>query len=224
VFALACIVFGVGMAARVCIDELHRQAANDSLARRLAAEGRETEAKVSRLWTALGRCGVTYDYTVDGRSYDKNAFIASEHWQPLQVGSSLAIRYLPSDPSKAYPDSDPPNFRNNWSLVLPTACFFLGIFSVFSVLQFSPVWTQRRLLAGGRPARGVVICCKESQGRRRGYVLRYEFPLAEGGQCQGKGFSEPQVAEGSIVTVLYDPSKPLRNALYPMETVRLAAI
>jgi hypothetical protein len=42
--------------------------------------------------------------------------------------------------------------------------------------------------------------------------------------CQGRGHSRAQLAEGSIVTVLYDPNKPRRNAPYPMETVRLAAI
>jgi hypothetical protein len=52
--ALASFVCGVVMTARVCIPELHRQAANDSLAQRLSAEGCETEATVTRLWSGMG--------------------------------------------------------------------------------------------------------------------------------------------------------------------------
>jgi hypothetical protein len=57
-----------------------------------------------------------------------------------------------------------------------------------------------------------------------GYFLYYDFPLPYGGLCRGKDFSGQPAAEESNVTVLYDPNKPLRNGLYPMDTVRLAAI
>jgi hypothetical protein len=225
VIALACIVFGVGMTARVCSPELHRQAANDSLARRLTAEGRETEATVTRLWSGMDWNGVNYDYTVDGRSYMGGANIASEHWHSLQVGSPLVILYLPSDPTQASPEADPPNSRNNWPIILPTLSLVLGFPLLFAALYLSFVWPQRCLLAGGHPARGVVTRCKEGSRRRMsGYYLYYDFPLPDGGMCRGKDFSGQPATEGSSVTVLYDPNKPLRNALYPMETVRLAAI
>jgi hypothetical protein len=223
--ALASFLFGVGMTARLCIPELHRQAANDPLARRLAAEGRETEATVTGLWSGMGLNRVFYDYTVDGRSYKRNANIASEHWQSLQVGSFLTILYLPSDPTQSSPEADPPNSRNNWPMILPTLSLVLGFPLLFAVLYSSFVWPQFRLLARGKPALGVVTRCKEgSQRRMSGYFLYYDFPLPYGGMCQGKDFSGQSAAEGSSVTVLYEPNKPLRNALYPMETVRLAAM
>ena len=123
--ALGCIAFGIHLTAKVCFDELHREAANDSLTRRLTAEGRETEATVTRLWTGMMGHVVSFEYTIDGRSYERNAFIASEHWQSLQVGSSLTIRYLPSDPHQAYPVTDLPNSQNDWSISLPLAGMIL---------------------------------------------------------------------------------------------------
>jgi hypothetical protein len=225
VMALACFLCGMVLTAQLCIPELRRQAENDSLTRSLTAEGSETEATVTRLWSALGRDRVSYDYTVDGRSYHSGSYIASQHWQQLQVGSPLAIRYLPSDPTKTCPNADPPNSGNNWSIVLPMACIALGFMSLFAFSHLSAVWPQFRLLARGKPVRGVVTRCNEGSRRRMsGYFWYYDFPLADGGQCQGKDFSRQPAAEGTLVTVLYDPNKPRRNDLYPMETVRLAAI
>jgi hypothetical protein len=224
VFALAWIVFGVGNAAHLCIPELRRQAANDSLTRRLTAEGRETEATVARLSSGAGLNAVTYDYAIDGRSYEANALIASERWQSLQVGSPLAIRYLPSDPTQAYPEADPPNSRNDLPTFLLVLCFALGFPLFFAALCLSVLWRKRCLLAGGHAVHGVVTYCRAIQHSGGRYVLYYSFPLPEGGMCQGRGHSRAQLAEGSIVTVLYDPNKPRRNAPYPMETVRLAAI
>lgn len=225
VLSLASFAFGGWLTARLCIPELHRQAAHESLARRLDAEGRETEATVTGLVSGMAMNRVFYSYIVDGRSYKGGANLASEHWQALQVGATLAIRYLPSDPAQTSPVSDPPNSRNNWPLILPLLGIFLGFPLLFGALFFSFVWPQRRLLAGGDAARGVVTRCRSGSRRRMsGYFLYYEFPLPDGSQCRGRDFSGQPAAEGSTVTVLYDSRKPLRNALYPMETVKLAAI
>jgi hypothetical protein len=223
VIAAACIAAGAGIASHVIHDELRRDAENASLARGLAAEGQETDATVTRLFTGMGHV-VNYEYTVDGHSYSKGAFITGEHWQSLQVGSPLPIRYLPSDPKESYPESDSPNSQTHWSVVLPLAGMALFFMFSFASVQLSAVLPKRRLLARGHPARGVVTRCKEgNRGRSSGYFLYYEFPLPDGGQDQGKKFSGQPLAEGSTVTVLYDPDRPRRNTLYPMETVRLAA-
>ena len=205
-FALAWIVFGVSMAARVCLPELRRQAANDSLTRRLMAEGRETEATVTLQWT-IGEEHhyIGYDYTVDGRDYHGNAGMASEHWQPLQVGSHMAIRYLPSDPTKAYPDADLPNSQNYWYMASPLAGFVLIFPLLFAALGISAVWPKYRLLARGYTARGVVTRCNGPYDRRPGrlaYYLHYEFPLPDGGRCQGSIPTGWQLEEGSSVPVL----------------------
>jgi hypothetical protein len=223
VIAAACIAFGVNIASRAIHDELRREAENTALARSLATDGHETEATVTRLSTTLGHL-VGYSYTVDGHNYSRGAFITAEHWQSLQVGSPLAIRYLPSDPQKSYPESDSPDSQTHWLAVLPIAGMALFFMFSFAYLQLSPVLRGRRLLARGRPAQGVVTQCKAgSQGRSNGYFLNYEFQLPDGSSCKGKKFSSSQLAEKSSVTVLYLPERPQRNTLYPMETVRLAA-
>ncbi len=223
VFATACILFGLGMCFRVIHDELRREAENASLARSLADEGQETEATVTRLFTGMGHV-VNYQYTVGGRSFSRGAFMTAEHWQSLQIGSPLTIRYLPSDPHQSYPESDSPDSQTHWSMVLPLAGMALFFMFSFAYVQLSAVLPKRRLLTRGRPARGIVTRCKDgNRGRRSGYFLYYEFQLPDGGQGQGKKFSGQPLAEGSTVTVLYNPDRPRRNTLYPMETVRLTA-
>ena len=223
VIAAACIAAGVGIASQAIHGELRRQAENASLAHSLAAEGEETEATVTRLFTGMGHV-VNYQYTVDGHSFSRGAFITAEHWQSLQVGSPLTIRYLPSDPKQSYPESDPPNSQTHWTVTLPLAAMALFFMFSFAYVQLSAVLPKRSLLARGRPARGIVTRCKEgNRGRRSGYFWYYEFQLPDGAKCQGKKFSDSQLAEKSPVTVLYDPDRTQRNTLYPMETVRLAA-
>jgi hypothetical protein len=225
VFAAASIVAGVAIAGHAVRDELRREAENQSLARSIAAEGQETEAKVTRLSTGLGIHGVGYDFTVDGRNYSGSAVMAPSHWQSLEVGSPLAILYLPSDPAKSYPESDSPNSQTHWLLVLPVAGMALFFMFSFAAIQLAAVLPERRLLARGHSASGTVTRCNPgNKGRRSGYFLHYDFPLPEGSQGQGRKFSGQPIAEGSAVAVLYDPDRPRRSTLYPMESVRLAAV
>lgn len=222
--AVASLLFGIGLSYHVVHDELQRQATNKSLVRRLATEGRETQATVTRLFTGLGYV-VNYQYSVDGRSYNRGAFIAEEHWQSLQVGSPLAIHYLPADPGQAYPDGDPPSSQNHWVIVLSLAGMSLLFMFGFAAMFISPVLPQLRLLVRGLPARGIVTRCKEgNRGRHSGYFLYYDFQMPDGSQHQGREFSGSQIVQGSAVTVLYDPRRPGHNAVYPMETVRLRGI
>jgi Protein of unknown function (DUF3592) len=223
VMALAALLFGVGMSFRVVHDELHRQAENESLMRRVAAEGVETQATVTKLFTGLGYV-VNYDYNVAGRRYSRGAFITQEQWQALQVRDPLAIRYLPSDPAQAYPDADPPILEKHWDTSLPLAGLILFFMGSFAAIFASRVGPERRLLSRGRTAPGVVTDCKEgSQGRSSGYFVSYEFTLAEGGRQQGKRFVSQPATPGSTVTVLYEPARPRRNGLYPLSMVKPAS-
>jgi hypothetical protein len=223
VFAAVAFLFGVWMVSRVINDELRREAANDSLTRRLTTEGRGTQATVTRLFTGFGYV-VFYEYSVDGGNHGRGAFISSEHWHSLEVGSPLAIHYLPSDPTESYPDSDPPSSQKHWSVCLPLAGMILLFMFTFVTISLLPILRQRRLLARGSAARGTVAHCKEgSKGRMSGYFLYYDFSLPDGSQCQGKTFRGQPTQEGSAVTVLYHPNRPRRNDIYPLPTVRLAA-
>ena len=216
VIAAACLAFGIYETFQLVKPELRRQAENETLTRQLTAEGRETEGTVTQLYSAMGYV-VFFEYTVGGRSYSRGALIASKHWQSLQVGSPLIIRYLPSDPSKASPADDPPNSQNNWGTALPLAGMIWFFMLGFAAINLSVLFPKRRLLARGQPVRGIVTRCKEgSNGRSSGYFLSYDFSLPDGSQCQGKAFRGYPEAEGSAVTVLYDRDQPRRNTLYPL--------
>ena len=160
VMAAASIVVGLGLAYRTVHGELSRETENEALARSLAIDGRETEATVTRLSTTLGHV-VNYQFTIDGRNYSKGAFITAEHWQALQVGSPVAIHYLPSDPAKSFPESDSPNSQTHWLIVLPVAVMALFFMFSFAAIQLSAVLPMRRLLASGHSARGIVTRCKQ---------------------------------------------------------------
>jgi len=222
VMGAASIVLGLSLAYRLVHSELRREADNESLTRSLAAEGRETQATVTRLSTTLGHV-VGYQFTVDGQTYSKGAFITVQHWQALHVGSTVAIRYLPSDPAKSFPESDPPNSQTHWLVVVPASAFVMLLMFGFAYGQLSAVLPQRRLLAGGRPARAVITRCNAgSRGRSTGYFLHYDFSLPDGSKSQGKVFRSEPVTEGSSATALYDPDRPGRNTLYPLQSVKLA--
>jgi hypothetical protein len=223
VIALVCIAFGVGMTVRIVNDELRRQAENLSLARSLAADGTETDATITTLFVGLGHNVVGYEFTVDGRNYKRGAVIAEDHWKSLQVGEPIAIHYLPSNPNRSYPDSDPPNSQNNWSTTLPLAGMILLFMFGFATIYLLSVLPQRRLLSRGTAAHGIVTQCKAgSRGRSTGYFLSYDFSLPDGSKCQGKVFRSEPEEEGAAVPVLYDGDRPLRNRLYPMSLVGLS--
>lgn len=223
VVALACLVFGAVMAARLIKPELDREGRNDALARRLASEGRDGYATVTGLSTGLGHV-VSYEYFVNGQSYKKSVFITPEHWNALQPGSRLAIRYLPSSPDQSSPAADPPNVQKHWTMVVPMLGMTLFFMISFAAIQLRAVLPLRRLLARGSAACGTVTGCRESQGRSGGYIVRYTFQLPDGTAGEGKARRRSEVAENSTVTVLYDPNRPGRNTLYPMETVKLSTV
>jgi hypothetical protein len=210
--AVACLAFGVYEASQVINDELRRQAENESLTRQLAAEGQETVATVTHLYTALGHA-VGFEYTIDGRQYKRGALISAEHWRSLHVGSPLTIRYMPSDPSKACPAADPPDSQNHWSTALPMAGMILFFMLSIAAGHLAALFPKRRLLARGQPVRGTVTRCRKGGGR---YFLDYDFSLPDGRQCQGKAIRGQRGAEGSAVTVLYDRDQPRRNTIYPL--------
>lgn len=215
--AMGCLA-AAGFGVRYIVgDELRRQAENETLTRKLATEGRETDATITDLRIAMGKHWVGFDYTIDGRDYKRGAPITLEHWQALEVGSPLAIRYLPSDPSKSSPVGDPPDSQNDWPTTLPLAGMLLFFMLSFAAIHLSILFPKRSLLKRGRPARGIVTCCKEgSKAGSTGFFVNYDFSLPDGSLCHGKAFRRYQEEEGSAVTVLYDIHRPQRSILYPL--------
>lgn len=216
VLGVACLAFGIYETPQIIKPELRRQAENESPTRQLNAEGRETEGTVTEMFSAMGPV-IFFKYTVDGRNYGGGAPIASNHWRSLQIGSPLTVRYLPSDPSKSAPADDLPNSQNNWDIVLPL-CGMMWFFMLsFAAINLSALFPKHRLLRRGRPARGIVTCCKEgSKYGNSGFFVDYDFPLPDGSLGHGKAFRRYEEEEGSAVTVLYDIHRPQRSILYPL--------
>ncbi|GEM_PF-777352 len=162
---------------------------------------------------------VTYRYEVRGRSYEGSVRLSGRNVKRLQEQPAIVVRYLPDSPERSqivgYEHRPPPAW-------LP---LFIAGSMVFPIALLSlQLKRQRYLLAEGRTARGVVTGRRwvQSEGARH-TSMRYEFTTPAGGTQKG-GFpgSPRRFPEGTVITVLYDPDNPRRNARYPLEFVRIA--
>ena len=184
--------------------------------RLLQEQGVNTEARITRLWRSGDKNQqhlVSYRFTVQERAYEARNKVPTRIWQTLTVGSSLPVRFLPSDPKVNHPTEWDDTPMPNWLPYLLSGALVVIAFGVTIPLRI-----QMRLLTEGRPAPGTVT------GHRRtkdGTILRYEFVLLNGATAKGRGQSRRPPAIGAPICVLYDPENPRRNAPYPLCLVRL---
>jgi hypothetical protein len=202
------------VAAGIGLNTSARQQAKDH--RLLEEQGVITDAQITRLWRSGGedrQYWVAYRFTAQERAYDMRKKVPTRIWQKLTTGSSLPVRFLPSDPKVNHP--------NGWNDI-PTPVWvpylvsgaLAAIASVLTIL----LRIQMRLLTEGRPAPGIVTGLRRT---RDGTVIRYEFKLLNGATAKGRGQSRRPPAIGSPICVLYDPENPCRNAPYPLKLVKL---
>jgi hypothetical protein len=184
--------------------------------RLLQEQGVNTEARITRLWRSGDKNQqhlVSYRFTVQERAYEARNKVPTRIWQTLTVGSSLPVRFLPSDPKVNHPTEWDDTPMPNWLPYLLSGALVVIAFGVTIPLRI-----QMRLLTEGRPAPGTVT------GHRRtkdGTILRYEFVLLNGATAKGRGQSRRPPAIGAPICVLYDPENPRRNAPYPLTLVKL---
>jgi hypothetical protein len=187
-------------------------------ARLLSAEGTSAQATVVRVWRSGGESDsprVRYTFTVDGREFTTSHRVPRKIWNTLKEGDAIEIRYAPADPSINHPVA--------WTgRVTP---LFLALLMPLMFLGFAWgfVWLIRRqwnLLAEGRPAPAIVTSVKRTD---KAVLVRYEFPLLNGAIQKGKTNTSRKAIPGigDVVCVLYDPDNPRRNALYPLQFVRM---
>jgi Protein of unknown function (DUF3592) len=219
-FVLCGLISIGGVAGAVLLVQESRREESEAL--RMAAQARDTQGVVTRLWHTGGKSEqhrVAYKFTVDGREFEGGEAIGSRYWNSLQTGSAIPVRYLPSDPSHNYPSRNPPTPAPVWLAI------FVGAVSVAVslVLPFK-VQRERRLLADGRPAPALVTRLRKRRtqhGPRN--IIYYEFPLLGRGTAKGRSnVRRKTIPEGSVICVLYDPDNPRRSAPYPMCLVKLA--
>ena len=184
--------------------------------RLLQEQSVNTDAQITRVWRGGDKNQqhlVSYRFTVQEREYVARKGVPSRIWQTLRAGSTLPVRFLPSNPKVNHPTEWDDTPMPNWVPYLVS-----GELAVIAVVLAILLRKQVRLLTEGRPAPGIVT------GHRRtknGTVIRYEFQLMNGATAKGRGQSRRPPAIGSPVCVLYDPENPRRNAPYPLCLVKL---
>jgi hypothetical protein len=189
--------------------------------RAIAAEGVTTTGVVTRLRSdGDDRRRVSYEFAVNGRVVRGERQVSTERRQTLQVGSPIDVRYLPSDPTVHEMGGRP---RSGIPIAL--AFVFAPAIAAFGVLCLVLIHRQRRLLSEGRVASATVTGHEKHHGSHGGThrSISFTFKLLSGAMASGKsGASSKPPALGSVITVVYDPDRPRRNAVYPFSLVRPA--
>ena len=210
---LALVLAAGGIVGSVIMRKLALDAQAEAL--RMQAEGQTVEGVVTRLWRTGGKSSrneAAYLFFVDGVTLTNTADLNASHWRELSVGSPIAIRYLPAEPRRNYPEADPPQPTPFWLIIL-IGVIFIGLGALM-------VWVVRRelrLLRDGQAAPGVVT------GNRayKSNTVFYEFAV-QGGETQRGRCSRRSIPAGSAICVLYDPENPKSNVPYPCQYVKIA--
>jgi Protein of unknown function (DUF3592) len=212
----------------VCLSLARDTRRKEAGIHRMFAEGRETEGAVKRLWVTRAKSRyyhVIYRYWAEGVQYESApTLIAPSLFESLRFGSSVAVLYLPSDPTTSFLKANPPHVGPAWLpfiLVVPT-----GLGAAF--LGFVPIFQARSFLAYGQPAPAVITgVTKQFDAKQNqiGFSVAYEFPVLGGGPYHGNFHADSAPpAEGSVICIVYDPGNPRRSRRYPSRLARVASV
>jgi hypothetical protein len=194
--------------------KMAREAADRSA---LAATHAETQATVTRHWDTEDKehtLMLAYRFEYDGRIYHASTSAPQKQWDGLDVGSTIAVRFLPDRPEINHPSAWPGHVTPAF---VPWA--FPAIFVPLAIVLLVTVRRDQALLRDGRAAPARVTWHRRGKG---GSTFLYEFPLPGGGVQKGRyGPRRTPPELGSIITVMYDSENPKRNAAYPLEFSRV---
>lgn len=197
--------------------EVRRQAGDRQA---LIDEGVTVTGEVTRLWAnGDNRRRVAFRFVADGHEYSGRGRVSEARRRTLEVGSPLAVRYVPANPQVHDLGGTPRGTMPAWVpfVVAP-------IVAGAGLLCLVAIGRQRRLLTDGRVAPAIVTSHQKqrtSHGTHRS--LTFEFPLLSGAVASGKsGAPSRAPAVGSVICVVYDPERPSRHRPYPMSLVRPA--
>lgn len=214
---LAVAMFAGAVAAVIGLSVVAR---NQSVEHRLLRdEGRDAEARITRHWRDSSeehQPMVAYEFEWEGRTYSGRSRLPLRMWKTLDVGSPLAVRFLPEEPRRNRPRDWESSALPAW-LPFPVGAVLAGI----GVMLVYFVRRQMRLLSEGRPAPGVVTRYSHAEHGQKN--IHYEFRLLGGGIAKGKaGPSRKPPPIGTTICIVYERDNPRNNAPYPMCLVRLA--
>ena len=162
---------------------------------------------------------VEYTFDVGGRTYTGEAIVPLQLYHSLQSASTLPVRYRPQDPSA----NEPADWT--WSLISEWDPYLVvSLVAGLGCALFIPpqILSERKLVAKGVTAMGVVTKCSVSGRGGEFITLTYEFRTEEGVLVQGRGSFETRKDIGANVLILYLPKKPKRNIPYPLANWRVA--
>ena len=138
-------------------------------------------------------------------------------WTRLRIGSSLTVRYLPSEPGRSWLRGyEPVAF---W--VGPVVALCMAVIGVFPWYALRRQWM---LLAEGRPAQAQVTAFKKVRQQHGSYYqVSYEFRTMSGAarSCWYNSQKSPP-ATGTTIQVVYNQDRPEQSMPYPLALVRHA--
>ena len=199
---------GIFLFARAAFDREHRQ--------QIVEQGMDIEARVVRRWWTRGdhpRYGLEIVYRASGQIFRTSTQLEKSAWSGLAEGSTLRIRYLPSDPERFILLERQEGGIPLW-LPFVVACA-LGFCSWLILYQ---IQREKSLLSDGRPGPAVVTRLRNT---KNGKMVYYTFATLSGSVLPGKsGPMRNAPSVGSLQCVLYEPDRTRRNAMYPFQFVR----
>jgi hypothetical protein len=183
--------------------------------RLLDEQGVNVDAVITRLWRTGDKSDqprVSYRFEYQGSVFSTSVNAPDRLWRGLKVGEPLAVRFVPSRPTISHPTDWRWRGMPFW---LPY--FLTAMLAGVGALLATQLARQMRLLAEGRPAPGRVTGIRKDKAT----TVLYEFDLPNGTKQKGRSHTRKVPPSGEPVCVLYDPENPKRNALYPLDLVRL---
>jgi hypothetical protein len=160
------------------------------------------------------RSGVFIDYTfnVNGVGYHGAVLLPNDRRIDPNVGQSIAIRYLPSDPSVSHPSGW--ERSGEWDLV-PNLfmLFFIGLGAKGAVA----IIRDKSLARKGWVVEGKVTSCVP-KGRR--FSVDYKFRTEDGSLMEGTNDYSDEYEVGACIFIIYLRKYPTRNKNYPLDSYR----
>ncbi len=196
---------------------LYTKASRDRLERtRLLESGIDAEAWIIRRWTAGSdpvRYWAEYSYQVNNQTYTGRLPMRRDTWLKLENAETLNIKYLPQNPQSHMVRGLEPKLLPPWVSILVAGVLFFVAWLVTRILAL-----QRRLLAEGRPAPGIVT---EVARTRNGKVAHYAFMAMSGKVINGKLRPRKNPpAVGTVLSVIYEPDHETHNSTFPLPLVK----
>jgi hypothetical protein len=160
-----------------------------------------------------------YRYTARGRELMGETTLRRSERERYEVGSPVAVWYLPSEPEQSWLDGYAPRAEASWpATVVPIVC------GVAALVLIQLVRRQSKLLAYGRPAMATVTKVeKKKTDKGTEWMVHYEWTTLSGATRTGKyqHGKKNLPAIGATIPVVYDRDNSFRHSKYPMTFVTI---